>query len=118
MYGLPANIDLSFLEGKELENVSIAFNSMVLNFDEPIRISITSLCRYKYDGDFIDIDNYPSSASIICSLLGKKIIVANSEDGKNLRLQFDDGYSFIICDDSEHYESYLIIGGSNGEIVV
>jgi hypothetical protein len=118
MYGLPVDIDLDFLRGKELLQVCVGFNDLILNFEGNVAFSITSQCRYECNGKSIDIDNYPSSASLICSMLGKKIIDANSIESKHLRLKLDNECHFIIYDDNEHYESYLIKGSPNGDIIV
>ena len=118
MYGLPDNINLDFLKGKELLQVCVGFNDLILNFDENIVLSITSKCRYECSVKSMDIDNYTSSASLICSMLGKKIIDASSKDGKHLVVKFDNECQLIIYDDSEYYESYLIKGSPNGDIVV
>ena len=119
MYRLPRNIDLDFLIEKELESVSIAFNSLVLNFDEPIRMTINSRCTYKLStGYLIEIEDYPKEASLICKLLGKKIVKADGDEFGTLTLAFDNGDVFSVYDDSENYESYMIKGSRNGDIIV
>ena len=118
MYKLPKDIDLSFLKEKELLSVSIAFNSLVLNFDDSIRMTINSKCTYKMGAETSIIEDYPKEASLICKLLGKKIVNVNGDETGTLVLFFDGGEVFSVYDDSEHYESYFIKGSPNGDIIV
>jgi len=118
MYGLPINLDLKFFNEKELLQVCIGLNDMIINFEGSIGVSITSKCVYECAGEVLEIENYVLSANILCSLLGKKVTEAVNEDGKNLKLRFEGDCSLNIFDDSEHYESYVIIGAPEGEIIV
>ena len=113
MYGLPKNTDLSFLLGKELQSVSIARHSLVINFDDDERITITSECTYQPNkGDTVQFENYPASASLICKLLGSSIVGARGAEDGSLALEFSNGDTFRIHDDSIQYESYQIKFGS------
>lgn len=113
MYGLPKDIDLSFLVGKTIIQVCVGFNELILNLDEgQISICIQSVCAYhSEDGPTLEIEAYPVSASTICGLLGKPIIQAQSEENGTLTLKFLGGSVFTIYDDDKQYESYQIKHG-------
>lgn len=44
MYGLPADINLEFLVGRELIQVAVGLHEIVLVFDDNVSISIESHC--------------------------------------------------------------------------
>jgi len=109
MFGLKENTDLSFLNEKELIQVGIGFNDLVLYFEENIHISITSECEFEDQlSQNENIDDYKKSANLICSLLGSTICNVIGGINGTLELGFSNGCKLKICDDSEHYESYLI----------
>ena len=109
MYGLPKNIDLTFLIGKEVIQVSIGFNDLILHFSEEVIITITSECSYMDDKKkLITFDMYPESASLVCRLLGCVTDKVQSEENGTLILGFSNGCTFKIHDDSNNYESYQI----------
>jgi hypothetical protein len=112
MYGLPIDTDLTFLHGKELESVSIGLHDVILHFDERVKITVTSECKYQTKtGETISIENYPASASLICKLINHSIVDAQGEENGTLSLKFSNGDTLIIYDDSEQYEAYQIQNG-------
>jgi hypothetical protein len=113
MYGLPKNIDLSFLVGKTIIQVCVGFNEIILNLDEGhISICIQSACAcHSEDGSTLQIEAYPVSASTICGLLGKPITQAQGEENGTLTIKFLGGSVFTVYDDDKQYESYQIKHG-------
>jgi hypothetical protein len=49
MFGLKKDIDLSFLNGREVEQVSVGLYQVQFGFDEDVRISVEGEFRY-FDG--------------------------------------------------------------------
>jgi hypothetical protein len=118
MYGLPKHVDLRFLIGKELLSISVAPNEVILRFDDYLTINITSECNYQPSvGEIIRIENYPASASLICRLLCSSITEVKGEEDGTLVLQFSNGDTLTIFDDSKQYESYQIKHGDKLIIV-
>jgi hypothetical protein len=112
MYGLPKNIDLRFLIGKELLSISVAPNEVILRFDDYLTINITSECDYQPSvGEILRIENYPASASLICRLLCSTITEVKGDEDGTLSVKFSNGDMLTICDDSKQYESYQIKHG-------
>jgi hypothetical protein len=114
MYSLPKDTDLSFLIKKQLHQVCIGSNDLILNFDGgEVRISIISECIFHDNsGEAILIDRYPANASVVCQLLGSTVMKQmRARGGKALLLEFSNGQSLEIIDDSDQYESFQIKHG-------
>ena len=116
MYGLPKDLDLSFLKDAILLQVCIGENEVILNFDKGISITIESrFCFRSTSGNESIFEDAPSSAAFLVELLSDSITdVLGHLDG-TLRLSFDTGETLSIYDDNAEYESYLI---KHGEIVI
>lgn len=90
MYGLPENIDLSFLAGKELQQVCVAFCTIQLNFDgKNTDIGIEGRFTHRagsktceWASDIPHSKKMTSTAASIFSLLGTSIVsVEATQDG-------------------------------------
>jgi hypothetical protein len=120
VYGLPLNIDLSFLAGKVLLQICFGANEVVLNFDGNVTIVVTSsiACRKGIVGHLCQkFQEYKSAAAMLLEFLQQVVTSAQGEEDGTLTLTFDDSSAIVLYDDSEHYESYIIKHG-NGTIVV
>lgn len=117
MYGLPINTDLNFLIGQELIQVCIGANDLLLNFSEGCRITILSKCGLIERDKELSIENYPENASLICSLIGEKIADFEIINKGVLILKLNNDRYFVLYDDSDNFESY-IIKSSDNEIIV
>ena len=53
MYGLDRDIDLSFLKGREVEQIAIGVYQITFAFDEDVRISVEVRFSY-FDGQLSD----------------------------------------------------------------
>jgi len=109
MYGLPSDLDLSFLVGATLLQVCIGANEVILRFDRDASITIESrfsVCDL--NGHTIVFDDAPSSAACLAELLSDSITdVLGCPDG-TLRLSFAEGGFLEVYDSSNDYESYQI----------
>jgi len=112
MNGLPSGIDLSFFHKKTLLQVCIGANDLILNFDEFVKITITSHIGWTESwGTHDTYESFRNSASVIVNLLGKKITSVTGDDKGTLSLTFDGGGCLSVYDDSKQYESYVIKNG-------
>ena len=117
MYGLPRDVDLSFLEGQMLLQVCLGANEVILHFDEEVSIAIESPFSIKDNGKKMDTHkNVSEVASILVKFLHAKIKSVKGEENGTLTLYFDDGQILKIFDDSEQFESYTI--DYKGETVI
>ena len=111
MYGLKAEIDLSFLVGRELIQVAIGVYQVQFGFDEDVRISVESEFRY-FDGRAEWIWRPEPGSSFIAAravaLLGATIETFRSNTDGTLILAFSNEHRLTILDSSKEYESYDI----------
>jgi Family of unknown function (DUF6188) len=110
MYGLPKDIDLSFLLGKDLEQVAIGRYCVNLNFYDDTWISIQSCFIHQSSGvehEWIQ-ELPPSAASSVLSLLKASIVDAKGETDGTLTCTFSNGDLLTVYDDDPHYECYQI----------
>lgn len=80
-----------------------------MNFDENLTITSTGECAFSFnEGGLQIIENYTSSASLLCNLIGHSIKQINASENGTLALTFSNNHSFILYDDDKYYESYWI----------
>lgn len=111
MYGLKKEIDLNFLTGRELIQLSIGVYQVQFGFDEDVRISVESEFRY-FDGQAEWIWRpEPGSSSVAARavvLLGATIESIESKMDGTLTLAFSNQHRLAILDSSKEHESYDI----------
>jgi hypothetical protein len=109
VYGLPKDVNLRFLVGKELIQVAVGLYDIILNFDGQLSISVQTTLYHGKEGEpLVAYEVGPSSAGILMPLLGNSIkrFIAN-QDG-TLSMIFSNGECVEIRDDNTHYECYQI----------
>ena len=111
MYGLSRDIDLSFLKGRQVEQVAIGIYQIIFGFDEDVKISVESQFNY-FDGQRELVWKPEPSASQIAAqtltLLGATIEKFEGHANGTLELVFSNGCRLTILDSSSEYESYDI----------
>lgn len=111
MYGLRKDIDLSFLNGREVGQVAIGIYQIQFGFDEDVRISVEGQFAY-FDGQEEWVWKPEPGAALIAartvSLLGATIQTFDGKEDGTLTLTFSNGQRLTIVDNSKEYESYDI----------
>jgi Family of unknown function (DUF6188) len=111
MYGLRKDIDLSFLNGRQVEQVAIGVYQIQFGFDEDVRISTYMQFNY-FDGRKEWIwKPEPGAVQIAAravALLGATIESFQRHEDGTLKLIFSNGRRLTILDSSKEYESYDI----------
>jgi hypothetical protein len=111
MYGLSKDIDLTFLNGREVIQVAIGVYQIQFGFDEDVTIYVHSQFNY-FDGQAEWIwKPEPGAAQIAsgtASLLGATRESFEGHEDGTLRLNFSNGQRLTIFDNSKEYESYDI----------
>jgi hypothetical protein len=111
MYGLSKDLDLNFLNGREVIQVAIGVYQIQFGFDEDVRISVEGQFSY-FDGhdEWVWTPD-PGGAQIAAravALLGATIESFQGHEDGTLKLIFSSGQRLIILDNSKEYESYDI----------
>ena len=119
MYGLPRDVDLSFVVGKTVELVSFSQNTVFLAFDGDVSLTITSSFEFyrRADDEEATVQTVPVKQSDLMHLLGRQVEGAAGVVDGTLTLKFCGGARLRCFDDSANYESYRIAHGDH-EIVV
>jgi hypothetical protein len=111
MYGLSKDLDLNFLNGREVVQVAIGVYQIQFGFDEDVIIYVESQFNY-FDGQEEWIWKPGPGAEQIAartvSLLSAKIQNFDRQDNGTLILTFSNGGRLTILDSSREYESYQI----------
>jgi Family of unknown function (DUF6188) len=111
MYGLKKEMDLSFLNGRELIQIAVGLYHISFRFDEDVAISVEGEFRY-FNGQAEWIWKSEQGAAQIAaktmSLLGTTIERFESHEDGTLTLMFSNGHRLTIVDSSKEYESYDI----------
>jgi len=111
VYGLNKNIDLSFLNGREVIQVAIGVYQVQFAFDEDVTIYVEGGFSY-FDGkDEVIWKPEPGAADIASrtvALLGATIASFEGHENGTLELHFSNGHRLTIPDSSKQYESYQI----------
>lgn len=112
MYKLPKNINLEFFLKKTLLQICIGAHDLIFNFDGDVRITITSSVGFSDSNTNVQKeDNFCKIASTVATLVNQTIVSVEGDESGTLKLNFDNGGRIIIYDDSEQFESYIIING-------
>lgn len=111
MYGLTKDVDLSFLNGREVIQVAIGVYQIIFAFDEDVRISIYFQFSY-FDGrsesTWQPEPGFAQIAARTVALLGATVQTFEGQEDGTLTLMFSNGHRLTIPDSSKEYESYDI----------
>jgi len=111
MYGLKKQIDLTFLNGRELIQLAVGLYQVIFRFDEDVAVSVEGEFRY-FDGQAEWIWRPEPGSSLIAArtvaLLGATIESLESNANGTLALTFSCGHRLTLADSSREYESYQI----------
>ena len=117
MYGLSENTDLSFLRGKQLLQVCIGYNEVIMNFDRDL--SITAQTDIGHKSAKLPGTIYKTSIAVTPVLVGflhESVANVSVAPPGTLVLEFSNGETLEIHDTSSQYESYTI--NYEGKIIV
>ena len=111
MHGLKKEIDLSFLNGRELIQLAVGLYHAIFKFDEDVAISVEGEFRY-FDGQAEWIWRPEPGSSLVAArtvaLLSATIESLESNPNGTLALTFSNGQRLTFADSSREYESYQI----------
>jgi hypothetical protein len=118
MYGLSADVDLSFFIDVSLIQICLGSHQIAFNFDEDVSITVEGDMgiRIPPAGERV-VGDFREVIYDLAMLIERSVIRVASQPGGTLVLSFDNGWLLKIYDSSQHYESYQIRHGSEMFIV-
>ncbi len=116
MNGLPEQIDLSFLEGRELIQVCVGMFQVIFGFDDQVSISVEGCYSVHSEAGESTWKSGEKPRSDVLNLLGANVAHVRGEADGTLTLTFSEDLSLVIFDSSKEYESYQI--AKPGTIIV
>ncbi len=118
MEGLPSDVDLSFLTGRELQGVLIGRHHGRLLFDDGVSIEISDDIGYRSrDGEIGAVyKTIVAAAPTLITFLDETITEVSVVDASSLVLRFSHGEALELYVTTAEYESYVI--HSNGRCFV
>ncbi|QDU26810.1 hypothetical protein ETAA8_18930 [Anatilimnocola aggregata] len=117
MYGVPADLDLSFLIGGELSQVCIGTYQFQFHFTPTGTISVTARWDLRsetgqlvdtHSGEF-DPDRGPFHFQRI---IGQRVVAITIAAPQSLTIRFANGLGLTVFDDNPHFESFQIDPGN------
>ena len=110
MYGLKKEIDLSFLVGRELEQVAVGLYQVQFHFDKSVSIGVSSRFTVWDSADRVTewSPQNPRLAAPTFDCLHHSINSVITEENGTLTLGFSNGAHIVIFDNDPAYESYTI----------
>jgi hypothetical protein len=109
MYGLAENTDLSFLKGKQLLQVCIGCNEVILHFDRDLSINAQTDIGHSSGKVLSAVYKTPiAAAPVLVRFLHESVVNASVVLPGTLILEFSNGEGLEIHDASSQYESYQI----------
>lgn len=125
MYGLSKDIDLSFLVGKELQSVCVAFCTVQLHFDGNTGIGVegrfahqVGTKTFEWNSDIPHTKKMTSAAASVFGLLATSIVSVKVKRDGTLRLSFSNKNELTLYDETPMYQAYRIWNNDNPMIVV
>jgi hypothetical protein len=117
MYRLPKDINLSFLQSRELVQICFGKYQVQFNFDKDVRIFVQNTFSYvDATGSVFEMKTAASAAVLVDRLIGKTVIDINPTEDGTLHIAFNTGEKLSFFDDDSAYECYEIRNG--GETIV
>jgi len=111
MYGLRRDIDLGFLNGREVGQVAIGLYQIQFGFDEDVRIGIEGEFRYFHGREewiWMPESKQRQVAGRMVDLLGAVVEKVDWKGDGTLTLNFSNGHRMTILDSNKEFESYDI----------
>ena len=117
MHGVPADLDLTFLQGATLEQVCIGAYQFWFHFDPVGTIAVEGEWELRDAAGnlmdrFIDQNVTDRGPFEIHRLLGRQVVATEVAAPTSIALRFDNGLELRIFDSSPQYESFSIQPGN------
>lgn len=120
MYGVPPDLDLSFLRGAELIQIRLGVYDVQFCFQPDAVLSTgDSWSLFDADGTLIDSGMpFPRPPFQLHLLLGQRVTETVISAPTHLELVFERGERLRFSDTSEQFESFTINPGENRGLII
>ena len=110
MNGLPPDLDLQFLVGRQLEQLCLGEHHVRLSFDADVSVDI--------EGEFSldEVRHGVRDAHLMHVLLGRSVAKAERVAPGDLALEVG-SHKLVVHDSNEAYESYALQSGTEVTVV-
>lgn len=111
MYGLPEDVDLSFLLNSQLLKLRRYEWNLILEFDAPVEINIESRALFSHAGNVSEWVCGCSEKEVVSNaMVGATIVSFSATRSGTLEIDFSNGSKLSVFDNSKEFESYTISG--------
>jgi hypothetical protein len=118
MYGLPRDVDLQFLTGRELIQVAIGKWQIQFNFERDASIAVESRIRIQIYGQKAEWRSGETAGiELALCLVGSTVTQVRAQHDGTLILRFGEGKELQVLDSNENLESYQITTPTGSLIV-
>jgi len=119
MYEMELSLNLRFLAGKTLDQLSVGLFQLIFRLSEDISIlTECDLSLIRSDASTFNISSEsPTSAQYLLELIGEKVIDVHIKNKKHLLLVFSNGSHLSIYDSNEETESFNIVSSKHNILV-
>lgn len=109
MKGLPLAIDLTRFSAAQVIQLCFGENEFQIHFDNNVRVVVESTIVFRDpSSDDVPIEKYGQAASLLCRVLGNRILLAARLDDGGLLLRFDSGTELHVLNDNVQFESFQV----------
>lgn len=113
MFGLPEDVDLSFLVHATLLQVCLGESETIMNLEPGISMMIASVMVLEIAGEERrEFDSTLDCARFLVPLLGQSIVGVDGQPDGRLTLDWSGDVRLEILDSYEEFESYTIRQGN------
>ena len=118
MFGLPADINLSFFCGRKLQSIGLASISTIFHFDNQLTVTAESPIGVMLPEERLEVyEDVKDIAPKSVLFLGKTIKQVEGTIDGTLTLTFEDGSCLEFYDDNKQFEAYIINYGDKRIVV-
>jgi hypothetical protein len=113
MFGLPEDVDLSFLVDATLLQVCLGESETILHLEPGISMMVASVMILEIAGEERrEFDSTADCAKFVVPLLGQSVVGVGGQPDGRLTLEWSSGARLEILDSYEEFESYTIRQGT------
>ena len=110
MYGLDPSLNLDDIVGEDLSQIGLAKYSVAFHFGSGTFVSVQSRVTVEVGGHTVAVWKEEGRWTELRhqELVGQKVVGYSVKSRRLLQIEFENGMTLLLHDDSEQYESFQI----------